>query len=1400
MPGLEVGRVAEVLVTVAVGPGRRGSGYLVAPGTVLTAAHVVAGAARVRVRFQAHRPEERVVTAEVAFAHAGADVAVLALSDRSDEVVGARYGRVGEHDAVLRCSAMGFPAFKLRDGQDGRPYRDSEHVHGTCSVLSNRKEGTLDLRVPPPDGSWDGMSGAAVFSGDRIVGVVAAHHFDDGPGRLAVSRADRWARRIPDSELSRLEGLLGGSLAPERLPDVVAPSGLGRIKAGYEALLQDIAPVQLVGRRDELRELMEFCAGPEPYHWIQGRPWAGKTALVSSFALHPPRGVVPVSFFITSRLAGQADSTAYTEALVHQLAALVGREPSAHASPAIRDGERRALLAEAAERVAEDGGTLLLVVDGLDEDHSARNPGALGPSIASLLPDRLPTGVRVLVTSRPNPDLPLDVKHGHPLRRCAVKTLSSTEAVTDLEHEAKFELSRALEGDDLEKEIVGLLAAARGSLRTEDLRELSGRKVYEVRQRVNGVFGRILRVRGDSAREFDDRGYLFAHETLFAAAVELLGPDVGPYRERLHGWAKEYRELGWPEETPPYLLRQYGRMVLGHGDLERAVDLAADVRRHDRMSEVTGSDAAGLAELDAVRSSVRRRAPDDLGCLAALAAAEGLMVRRNIALPSNVPRVMARLGRLGRAEGLARSIPDPYHRAVALAGVARAMADDDDPRAIDLARDAERLARQLGADTAEKGSEHFARRVVKDAAVAAAAAGAGEWALARAESLQQVYSRRKYEAIMGRECEAGSYGTEAEDDVHVMTDDAAVTMAEVSVALRRHDAGFATDILNRAERAADEFTVGGRIRILSAAVRACSRTDPPRASRLLDRIEQELADHMIGKAAILSTAATALHDICPERATQWAREAIQYARRALGGPPVMTAYKSVEATVCALVDVGLVSDAHALADLCQFRQDIRAPFYETVAVGWARAGQFERARQILEENCAPVAVSPWLLVRLVEALASAGHFDEAERCAPRIGHPAWLAEALGCLAEQALDHDPPRAARLLEAALEAAARPIADDRVGNLETLTGALASCGEFDSAERLARMITRPDRRAQALAAVVVPLSHSDPGRAARLAEEAGDCAEAETDQRLRDKALMMAGEVLGHVGHGSRARSLVYAIRGGTAERHQAGAALASRLEKRERASAVELVGSAGQWPATHTPGSRERTLALLITAVRDWDRERAQLLVNEMRRRTLTPHEDEPPGPAKTLVLAALTLIDAHPADAERLLSSVDARLRDLERAAGQPDAEERGARALVHAALGEYEKAEESAARIRPQRERPHSRAALAALLVGVEKESTIAQRELVSPDLAIYLHVCAALPVPRGEARGERLACARRLLAEVLASDGWHYALPVLAELDPNAVRRVRNIVFAQLDLDLDADVNTAPPPRPTPA
>ncbi|MGP4048367.1 effector-associated domain 2-containing protein [Streptomyces sp. 2A115] len=234
--GLESARVAEVLVgRTGSLPGRRGSGYRVADAYVLTAAHVVAApAASVRVRFDVDQPGEWSSPARTVLLAEPADVALLELTDVPDThrpALPPRYATVPDTPVTLSFTAVGFPRFKLRKDashalDDGSPsqYRDTCHVSGTVSVLSNRREGTLELAVLPPSSApepgrspWEGMSGAAVWSDGALIGMVSAHHLADGLGRLAAGRVERWYAALSAAELALFARHAG-------LPPLDAPS------------------------------------------------------------------------------------------------------------------------------------------------------------------------------------------------------------------------------------------------------------------------------------------------------------------------------------------------------------------------------------------------------------------------------------------------------------------------------------------------------------------------------------------------------------------------------------------------------------------------------------------------------------------------------------------------------------------------------------------------------------------------------------------------------------------------------------------------------------------------------------------------------------------------------------------------------------------------------------------------------------------------------------------------------------------------------------------------------------------------------------------------------------------------------------------------------------------------
>ncbi|MEU4685915.1 trypsin-like peptidase domain-containing protein [Streptomyces xinghaiensis] len=1423
-------RVAEIIATRAGGGTRRGSGLLVRPGRVLTAAHVVADAARVRVRFDADRPGERTLDAEVTWRHEGVDAAVLSVDPGA--AGGGQppwlppFGRIGERDAVLRCSAVGFPLFKLRRDADGSSYRDTAHAVATCAVLSNRREGTLDLSTDPPAepgpavsssgavlpagpavSPWSGMSGAVVLSRGHVIGVVAEHHRTDGPGRLAASRVDRWAEHLTEAELRALEACLDTRLDPAGLPDVLPPAESALAESVYRAQLRDIAPPRLDGREEELAELVAFCAGGEPYRWLQAPPWAGKTALAAWFALHPPRGVVPVWFFITARFAGQSDSGAFTEALVHQLAAIAGRAPSAHALPMARDGERRLLLEEAARRVARDGGTLLLVVDGLDEDQSTR-PGGTGPSIASLLPSRPPPQVRVLVTSRPNPGLPQDVPGGHPLRNPAVVTpLGTAEAARHTEDEARWDLSHALYGEDeLGRELVGLFTAARGSLTPRDLHELTGRPYLDLRKWLGSAFGRLLRVRdyadalnsgssGDRAAPRNDpdatRGHLFAHETLYTAALGQLGGDIERYRERLHRWAARYAERGWPRTTPPYLLRPYSRLVTGLGDAVRAARLAADIRRHDRLRAATGSDAAALAEIDTAIGLLRDTEPDDLAHLAPLAAARDLLSGRNRALPPELPPVVAESGDFGRAEGLAHSVYDPFERAMALVGVARVLARRGDRRrAVELVREAEDLAVHLPVDGSppdeDLGPLH------RGAAVVLAACGRADEALALVERLKDVDGEPVFGD--GPDGPDGTPEVVAVGETVEMSPEAAEALAEVAAALRPHDARTATRLLDEAEAAADGWAPVFRTRVLVAAARACAGHDEPRRDRLLDRIEAEAEAgtaaeggvERIQASAVTLLAVSELRDTRPERAVRLARALARWAdSRTLDPEPHAVFHGGTPRTdtVVALALSGLPEEAAAFAARSPAEGSSWAAWRrsEAVAGAWVRRGRPDRALSILDDGAVQGRDADRLRLALVGTLAEEGHPEEAVRCAAGLARPRDAAAALSTVAGHLLGTDRRRATELLDAAAEALYGPAAGAGLEDaaLVRLAEALAVVGDDERAGRTAESMGEPALRWWALAETAVRRGATDSEAALRTLEGALETSGAGGGPP-EGRARIAVAVALERLGAGAKAREPADTL---TEEQRAVHAALLSsllwdhdRAAAESLAAAVESRCTVARPPDEDDPDHAVRTLPFLLAALGNRSPARARRMAGHLVRAVKAASPTELLFSRRQLEAILPLLPGELRRDAGELLGPPGPRDESW------PEPGDHGPAALRRAAEGDFAGAEELAREIHDAWERGAALTELAAVLVGSAGPVLAIPGDgaLFGQAAWITRRWIGAAGLPAGGGTPERTARARRLLGEVLAAEGWYHALPLLAELEPEAVRGVADVVFAR--------------------
>lgn len=443
------------------------------------------------------------------------------------------------------------------------------------------------------------------------------------------------------------------------------------VKTRYRHQVQRIAPDALTGRDAEIATMAEFARSAdtagEYWCWEAG-PWSGKSALMSWFVLHPPESVRIVSFFVTARLAAQNNRTAFVANVLEQLLALLGEDLPPLLNDTTQDAHLLGLLEDAADACQERGESLVLVVDGLDEDRGV-TVGAEAHSIAALLPERLPATMRAIVARRPNPPIPADVSVRHPLRNPAtVRVLEPSPAAQIVRGDMERELDSLLLGSSEERDLLGTLVAAGGGLTASDLSSLTGLSKARVERQLSVVSGRSFSRREShllsmSAAEI----FILAHEELQETARRTLGPDgLQPYRNRLAEWADGYADRGWPEPVPDYLLFGYHSLLLAEGDLQAATDLVTNPSRYNRVLGRSGSDADALSQINSV---LRAATVDEqnLPMAARLAVHRDHLLDRNSAMTIKLPLAWAKIGHFSRAERLVRSMVQPETECFVLA-------------------------------------------------------------------------------------------------------------------------------------------------------------------------------------------------------------------------------------------------------------------------------------------------------------------------------------------------------------------------------------------------------------------------------------------------------------------------------------------------------------------------------------------------------------------------------------------------------------------------------------------------------------------------------------------------------------------------------------------------------------
>ncbi|MFE2969364.1 serine protease [Streptomyces sp. NPDC059340] len=182
-------------VAALTGGGRTGSGYLLSPRLVLSAAHVVDGADNMsvstvrggtevcRVVWRRHDP-----VCDAALLLAPRDLVPPDVAHRLGPV---HWARLADASPIGDCQAMGFPRIARASG--GR--LDIEHIECALRPGAGLVRGRYVLDVkdvsPEPAGQgspWGGMSGAALFARGRMLGVIVSMPENFSSRRLEAVR------------------------------------------------------------------------------------------------------------------------------------------------------------------------------------------------------------------------------------------------------------------------------------------------------------------------------------------------------------------------------------------------------------------------------------------------------------------------------------------------------------------------------------------------------------------------------------------------------------------------------------------------------------------------------------------------------------------------------------------------------------------------------------------------------------------------------------------------------------------------------------------------------------------------------------------------------------------------------------------------------------------------------------------------------------------------------------------------------------------------------------------------------------------------------------------------------------------------------------------------------------
>jgi AAA ATPase domain/Trypsin-like peptidase domain len=379
-----------------------GSGFLLGKNLILTAHHVIgfAGApvppgetgydVRAIGDFREGRTEW--LKARVCWDDPGRDLALLEVIPPADPatIVAAattpRFGRLSGQEE-LPWSATGFPLVRKQGERN-----EALPVSGGLDPGAAAKKLSVDLAVhsaliPRRAEDWGGMSGAAVFVADCLVGVLVAVSDEYQQTALSLSliegvlndimfRAALAGASGKQRDCWTISGTAGAITATPAIEDPEIDDRIAAIGQEHRG--------PLFGRRDALIALDSYIASPRERPFVLRAPSGyGKTALLATWERHlQARGAAVVAHYFSDD-RGTSSSLRCLRRLKRQLRTARRQIVLGERQPTDVDAAYTELYQTLTEHPSQSG-PLVIILDGLDEADSMMPPLFVGR-----LPDHL---------------------------------------------------------------------------------------------------------------------------------------------------------------------------------------------------------------------------------------------------------------------------------------------------------------------------------------------------------------------------------------------------------------------------------------------------------------------------------------------------------------------------------------------------------------------------------------------------------------------------------------------------------------------------------------------------------------------------------------------------------------------------------------------------------------------------------------------------------------------------------------------------------------------------------------------------------------------------------------------------------------------------------------------------